>query len=123
MKEVDCLCGERIVFLDDQVQVKTCPDCGTPVYQHAAPSRFGQSIKVKKRRTMPSQGYWMAALLGVVMFAVAVLTVLSVARSKAIGGAVAAPGMASALSPDGPGGRIGPRTCRAMAARPPRITA
>lgn len=90
MREVDCLCGERIVFLDDQVQVKTCPNCGMPVYQYAAPSRFGQSIKVKKMRTMPSQGYWMAALLGVVMLAVVVLTALSVARSKAIAGAVAA---------------------------------
>ena len=84
MKEVDCLCGERVVFLDDEVQVKTCPNCGSPVYQHGVPSRFQETVRTGRRFRMPSPGIWMAAFLSVVLITVVVIAALSVARTKSL---------------------------------------
>jgi hypothetical protein len=33
-----CICGERVVFLDPDVKVKTCPNCGISVYQEGVPT-------------------------------------------------------------------------------------
>ena len=38
MREVVCICGERVVFLDPDVKVKTCPNCGISVYQEGVPT-------------------------------------------------------------------------------------
>jgi len=85
MKEVECLCGEVLVFLDEEIQVKTCPNCGSPVYQHGLPSVFEQRAKSGKRPLRLSQGMWMAGLLAIVLVAVVVVAALSVARTKALG--------------------------------------
>ena len=84
MKEIDCLCGERIVFLDEEVQVKTCPNCGAPVYQHGLPSAFQETIKLKRPRRRAAAGYWMAGLLGVILLVVVAVAAVSVARTKGL---------------------------------------
>lgn len=38
MREIVCICGERVVFLDPDVKVKTCPNCGISVYQEGVPT-------------------------------------------------------------------------------------
>ena len=84
MKEVECLCGEKVVFLDAEVQVKTCPNCGAPVYQYGVPRMFEERVRRKRSPLRSTQGLWVAGLLSVVLLAVIVVAVLSVARTQAL---------------------------------------
>jgi hypothetical protein len=85
VKEVECLCGETVVFLDEGVQVKTCPNCGSPVYQGGPPSVLELPSRSRKARTRFSQGMWMAGLLAVILLVVVIVAALSVARTRALG--------------------------------------
>lgn len=84
MREVDCLCGERIVFLDEEVQVKTCPNCGSPVHQHAFTSALRETVRSGPGLRRPATGYWMAGFLAIVLLVVVIIAALSVARTKAL---------------------------------------
>ncbi len=84
MREVECLCGEKVVFLDEEVQAKTCPNCGTPVYQYGPPRIFEERIRRKRPSLRSAQGLWVAGLLSVVLLAVIVVAGLSVARTRAL---------------------------------------
>ncbi len=84
MREVDCICGEKVVFLDPEVEVKTCANCGMPVYQHEAPTRLEPIVFGKKPGRMSVQAYWMAGFLVAVVMAVVVISGLSIARRKAL---------------------------------------
>ncbi|MCD6405117.1 MAG: hypothetical protein J7M19_04785 [Planctomycetes bacterium] len=84
MTEVDCICGERIVFLDPEVEVKTCPNCGMPVYQHGLPAQDERIYTVKSKSKLPKQAWWLAALLVAVLLAVGVVVGTSVVRTSAL---------------------------------------
>ncbi|MHC4714140.1 MAG: tetratricopeptide repeat protein [Planctomycetota bacterium] len=85
MREVECLCGEKVVFLDAEVQAKTCPNCGAPVYQYGVPRMFEERVRRRRPSPWSSQGLWVAGLLSVVLLAVIVVAALSVARTRALG--------------------------------------
>jgi hypothetical protein len=74
-----------VVFLDDGVQVKTCPNCGSPVYQQGPPSVLELTAKSRKARARFSQGMWMAGLLAVILLVVVIVAAFSVARTRALG--------------------------------------
>lgn len=83
MKEITCICGEKVVFLDPEVEVKACPNCGMQVYQHGAPVNDIVVFKKKKRRNpLGRRGVYVLAVLCLVLAAfVAALAVASVRKS------------------------------------------
>jgi len=83
LNEVSCICGESIVFLDPEVEVKTCPNCGMKVYQYESGRSFEPpGLVLKKKRS--SQSYWMTGFLLAVALAVAIVAGLSFFRRRAL---------------------------------------
>ena len=85
MREVGCLCGERIVFLAEEVRVKTCPNCGASVHQGVVPRALQETVRYRPRLGRPAVSrYWLGGVLAIVLLAAVIITALSVARTKAL---------------------------------------
>ena len=83
VKEVTCMCGERVVFLDPEVAVKTCPNCGMSVYQEDVEART-LDLARRRSRICLSRRQLVLALFVVAAVAVTLLIVgVSAARQRA----------------------------------------
>lgn len=88
LKDVQCICGEYVVFLDPEVEVKTCPNCGLPVRQDgeaagsdtAVRRRFVQRRPVKKR-------HWLIGLVLGALIAAALVGAFKFVAASALAGA------------------------------------
>lgn len=86
MKEITCICGERVVFLDPEVETKTCPNCGMPVRQYALPVREEHAEPARKRKThrVSRKTAYAAGGIGLFLVIVAILFGLDATRRSAI---------------------------------------
>lgn len=94
MKEVTCICGERVVFLDPEVETKTCPNCGMPVRQYALPppeeaAPEGRKPKKRRRSHIGPRTLVLLGAIALLLAVAGVLVSLSVAKSSALSNAVA----------------------------------
>jgi hypothetical protein len=94
VKEVTCICGERVVFLDPEVETKTCPNCGMPVRQYALPPEEAAPETKKRRKRRPSRigpkALVFAGAISLLLAVAGLLVGLSVAKRSALSRAVVA---------------------------------
>ncbi len=83
MKEVTCICGEQIVFLDDEIKVKTCPNCGMSVYREEI--SYEPLLKKRTRSKLPRrQLVIVGAAAAGVLVALGLVTLFSSMRGRAL---------------------------------------
>lgn len=86
LKEVTCICGERVVFLDPEVETKTCPNCGMPVRQFGLPpiESLPTAKKTRKSRPVGRRVLFMAGVVAVFLAVVAAIFSIQMAKRSAI---------------------------------------
>jgi len=89
VKEVTCICGERVVFLDPEVQVKTCPNCGMSVYQYGMATVAAAAAAKSRRRGLSKRVLILAGGLAAALVAVAIIALVSSSRQGAFDRAAA----------------------------------
>ncbi len=95
MKEVDCICGERMVFLNERIKYKTCVNCGTPVYQQDSPESFQKTLGMPRRARM-RRGIRLAGFIAVMLAAAAGLIAVGIVRTRTLSEAALEEGRAEA---------------------------
>jgi len=84
MKEASCICGERIVFLDPEVVVKTCPNCGNSVYQHGMAAAVEDIFRPTRKRSVARRSTrFLLGVIAVVLGLASVFFSVSAVRRSA----------------------------------------
>jgi hypothetical protein len=83
VKEITCLCGERIVFLDPEVRVKTCPNCGMSVYQERREGVDLILAERKRRRKLTRENVVMLLSIAAVLVVAGLATLVLSSRQRA----------------------------------------